>query len=148
MRRFATALGSGLLFGVGLCLSGMVDPRKVIGFLDVTGRWDPSLAAVLVGAIGVHAALLRLIRSNPEMPVAPASRRRPIDRALLAGSAVFGVGWGIAGYCPGPAIVSIGLGAARAFGFLAAMVVGAWLAVLFRAPSASGIAATHARPGN
>jgi uncharacterized membrane protein YedE/YeeE len=145
MKRLATALGSGLLFGVGLCLSGMIDPRKVIGFLDVTGHWDPSLAGVMLGAIGVHATLLRLLRGRAA--TAPATPRRSIDRALLVGSAVFGVGWGIAGYCPGPAIVSLGLGAPRAFAFVVAMVAGAWLGELFTA-SRPRIAPAAARPSN
>ena len=124
MRRLLLALGSGLLFGAGLCLSGMIDPRKVIGFLDVTGPWDPSLAAVMAGAVGVHAASLRLLgyRSEPK----PAGRR--LDGALLAGSAIFGVGWGLAGYCPGPAIVSVGLGVGGALAFVTSMLVGRWLA--------------------
>jgi uncharacterized membrane protein YedE/YeeE len=134
MKRIATALVSGLLFGAGLCLSGMIDPRKVIGFLDVAGRWDPSLAGVMVGAIGVHATMLRLLRDRAGAAFpSTAAPHRSIDRALVVGSAVFGVGWGIAGYCPGPAIVSLGLGAPRAFGFVAAMVAGAWLGELFTA---------------
>jgi uncharacterized membrane protein YedE/YeeE len=150
MKRLATALGSGLLFGAGLCLSGMIDPRKVIGFLDVTGHWDPSLAAVMVGAIGVHATLLRLLRRRAvpgETSTAAAPRRR-IDRALIGGSILFGVGWGISGYCPGPAIVSLGLGAPRALGFVAAMIVGAWLAALLTAPRAAVAAPAEARPSN
>jgi uncharacterized membrane protein YedE/YeeE len=125
MRRLLLALGSGLLFGAGLCLSGMIDPRKVIGFLDVTGRWDPSLAAVMAGAVGVHAACLRFLGYRSEAK--PAGRRR-VDGGLLAGSAIFGVGWGLAGYCPGPAIVSVGLGVGGALAFVTSMLVGGWLA--------------------
>ncbi len=125
MKRLLFALGSGLLFGAGLCLSGMIDPRKVIGFLDVTGHWDPSLAAVMAGAVGVHAALLRVL--GYRSAVNRAGRRR-LDGALLAGSAIFGVGWGLAGYCPGPAIVSVGLGIGGALAFVTSMLVGGWLA--------------------
>ena len=130
MRRAATALGSGLLFGIGLCVSGMIDPRKVVGFLDFAGHWNPSLAAVMVGAIGVHAALLRLLRRRvAPLPAAPASIGAPaIDARLVLGSAVFGLGWGLSGYCPGPAILSLGFGTARAVGFVGAMIVGTRLA--------------------
>lgn len=121
MRRSVSALGAGLLFGVGLVVSGMVNPRNVVGFLDVAGRWNPNLAAVMVGAIAVHAVALRLGR-----------RRRPfaldrgpwLDARLVGGAAIFGVGWGLAGYCPGPAIVSLGFGTAPAWAFVGAMILG------------------------
>jgi uncharacterized protein len=123
-----SALGAGLLFGVGLVVSGMADPRNVVGFLDVSGAggpWNPNLAAVMVGAIGVHALALRLGRRRRAFAVdgdAPW-----IDARLVGGAAIFGVGWGIAGYCPGPAIVSLGFGAAPAWAFVGAMVVGVML---------------------
>jgi uncharacterized membrane protein YedE/YeeE len=129
MKRSATALGAGLLFGIGLCLSGMIDPRRIVAFLDVSGRWDPSLAAVMVGAIGVHASLLRLLGrrggvATGATPIGGAA----IDGRLIVGSALFGVGWGLSGYCPGPAILSLGFGTARALGLVGAMIAGALLA--------------------
>jgi len=120
------ALGCGLLFGVGLCVSGMSDPRNIIAFLDVSGTWSPNLAGVMFGAIAVHASWLRF--RAPRNPVnaqgsVPANGKR-IDSALVGGAALFGVGWGLAGYCPGPAIVALGSGALGAFVFVAAMAVG------------------------
>ncbi|HVZ75295.1 MAG TPA: DUF6691 family protein [Polyangia bacterium] len=123
MKRGATALFSGLLFGAGLVVSGMADPRNVVAFLDVTRAWDPRLAFVMAGAIGVHALALRLGRR-----VAPVSREpAPIDARLVGGAAIFGVGWGLAGYCPGPAIVSLGFGSPPAWAFVGAMIVGVFL---------------------
>ncbi|KVH04240.1 DUF6691 family protein [Burkholderia sp. BCCIQ04A] len=118
---------AGLLFGVGLIVSGMADPRKVLGFLDLAGRWDPSLALVMAGAIGVavfgFAWAKRRTRSWLGLPMQlPA--QRAITVRLVAGSAVFGIGWGIAGFCPGPAIVSIGFGVAEGIGFVVAMLAG------------------------
>ena len=118
---------AGLLFGVGLIVSGMADPRKVLGFLDLAGRWDPSLAFVMAGAIGVavfgFAWAKRRTRSWLGLPMQlPA--QRAITVRLVAGSAVFGIGWGIAGFCPGPAIVSIGFGVAEGIGFVVAMLAG------------------------
>ena len=120
------ALVSGLLFGIGLILSGMVDPAKVLNFLDVAGTWDPSLAFVMAGAIGVAAPGFWLVRrraaplADPVFRVPPADA--PIDRRLLVGAAVFGIGWGLAGFCPGPALVSIPLAAPGTLAFVAAMV--------------------------
>ncbi len=121
------ALGAGLLFGAGLVVGGMTQPSKVIGFLDVTGAWDPSLAFVMGGAIAVFMPLLRLItrRAGPlfgggfGIPT-----RRDIDGKLVLGGALFGVGWGLAGYCPGPGITSLASLAPSAWLFVAAMVVG------------------------
>jgi uncharacterized membrane protein YedE/YeeE len=119
------ALGAGALFGAGLWLSGMTDPRNVIGFLDFTGAWNPSLAVVMVGAIAVHATALRLLGPPGRSSVRPlAALRGAFERPLVLGSALFGVGWGLAGYCPGPAIVSLGFGAGPAWPFAAALVVG------------------------
>ncbi|RQV11974.1 hypothetical protein DF047_02940 [Burkholderia cenocepacia] len=118
---------AGLLFGIGLIVSGMANPRKVLGFLDLAGHWDPSLAFVMAGAIGVavlaFAWAKRRTRSWLGLPMQlPAART--ITVRLVAGSAVFGIGWGIAGFCPGPAIVSIGFGAAKGIGFVVAMLAG------------------------
>ena len=126
MKPQLTALGCGLLFGVGLCISGMTDPRNIIAFLDVTGKWSPNLAAVMLGAIAVHASWLRW-RARREAPggerARPAAGKR-IDGELVGGAALFGVGWGVSGYCPGPAIVALGSGALGAFVFVVAMSAG------------------------
>lgn len=119
---------AGLLFAIGLGISGMTDPGKVIAFLDVAGAWDPSLAFVMAGAIGVHIvfarrALARPVTLSGAPIVLPANRA--IDGRLLIGAALFGVGWGSAGFCPGPALVSaIGGRAPTAVAFLAAMLTG------------------------
>lgn len=121
------ALVAGLIFGAGLGLSGMTKPAKVIGFLDLTGRWDASLAFVMVGAIGVYAIASRLIlrRAAPleddrfHLPTSSA-----IDARLLVGAALFGIGWGIAGYCPGPVIVGLGSKQMAPLVFVGAMLLG------------------------
>jgi uncharacterized membrane protein YedE/YeeE len=121
------AVLAGAVFSAGLLLSGMVQPEKVRGFLDVTGEWDASLAFVMIGAIGVHAVLLRLIarRGAPVfMPTFQPRPRAPIDGSLLAGAAIFGVGWGLGGYCPGPGFVAAGGLSLSALAFVAALTVG------------------------
>jgi len=120
------ALASGLIFGVGLILSGMADPAKVQNFLDLAGAWDPSLAFVMGGAIGVAAPGFWLVRRR-SAPLADAAFHvppadAPLDRSLIVGSAVFGVGWGLVGFCPGPALVSLPLAAPGTIAFAAAMV--------------------------
>lgn len=106
-------LASGVLFALGLALSGMTRPEKVTGFLDFAGAWDPSLAFVMLGAIGVHVVALRFAkrRSRPFAAAVfePLDRER-VDARLVLGAALFGVGWGLSGYCPGPALVSAGGG--------------------------------------
>lgn len=125
-RRAIGALAAGLLFGAGLVVSGMTDPRNVIGFLDFSGHWNPRLIAVMAGAVGVHASLLALLarsgggRGARLLP----PRNNRIDRPLILGAALFGIGWGLSGYCPGPAIASLGFGSRTAFVFVAAMIVG------------------------
>ena len=125
--RFLAALVSGGIFGFGLSLSGMLDPARVRGFLDVAGDWDPSLAFVLAGAVAV-AMLGTLLSRRMTRPVLdPAFHLPPdtgIDRRLILGSALFGIGWGMAGFCPGPALASLTLGLAPAVLFVACMVVG------------------------
>jgi uncharacterized membrane protein YedE/YeeE len=116
-----TAFGAGLLFGIGLLVSGMTDPQRVRAFLDFGGRWNPSLAGVMAGAIAVHGTALWLERRRLGASIGP---QAPVDARLVMGAAVFGVGWGLAGYCPGPAIVSLGLAPGRAWVFLSTMVVG------------------------
>jgi uncharacterized membrane protein YedE/YeeE len=127
MRRHIVALVSGLLFALGLALSGMTRPSKVLGFLDISGDWDPSLLLVMVGAIAVYAttfwASRRMDRPILEQVFAePAAAR--IDLRLLFGAALFGVGWGLAGYCPGPALTSLGAGIEHSVYFVAAMIAG------------------------
>jgi uncharacterized membrane protein YedE/YeeE len=125
--RGLTYLLAGLLFAVGLGLAGMTQPSKVVGFLDVTGEWDPSLAFVMVGGILTHMVLYRLITKRPSPVMAAAFQiptRRDITPRLVVGSGLFGVGWAIAGYCPGPGLVSSGAGSTNALLFLGAMVGG------------------------
>ncbi len=122
-----TALLAGLVFGLGLILCGMADPAKVLGFLDLAGAWDPSLALVMAGAIAIgvlaFAVAARRSRSLLGLPMAlPAVRR--IDRPLIIGSLLFGAGWGIAGFCPGPALVALGMGELKAAAFVVAMLAG------------------------
>ena len=121
------ALVAGLLFGIGLIVSGMTDPSKIIGFLDLAGAWDPSLAfvmggAILVGLVAFHAARRRKAALLGGAMLLPATRS--IDRPLVLGSIAFGVGWGLAGYCPGPAIVALGAGQDKAVVFTVAMIAG------------------------
>ena len=124
------ALGSGALFGLGLAMSGMTDARRVLGFLDVFGRFDPTLMFVLGGAVATTVLLFRFVlrRGSPvlartfELPQA-----KQVDRRLLGGAALFGIGWGIAGYCPGPALAGLGVGAVEALWFIPAMLAGSLL---------------------
>jgi uncharacterized membrane protein YedE/YeeE len=122
-----SALAVGLLFGLGLMVSGMANPVKVLAFLDLAGRWDPSLAFVMAGAIGVGLVAFKIAQRRPrsylglEMKL-PDERR--IDRRLLGGSLLFGIGWGIAGFCPGPAVVALGMGQPKALVFVVAMLAG------------------------
>jgi uncharacterized membrane protein YedE/YeeE len=125
---------SGVLFALGLTLSGMTQPARVLGFLDVAGQWDPTLMFVMGGALAVYAPLFRLILRR-KYPLAAASFELPSERhigpKLLVGSGMFGVGWGLAGMCPGPAIVTLGTLLPQAFVFVAAMVAGALLFRLY-----------------
>ncbi len=121
------AAASGALFGVGLLISGMTQPAKVVGFLDVLGAWDPSLAFVIGGAIAVYSVLFRLTRgrSQPWLDVKfHLPTRSDIDLPLIAGAALFGVGWGLGGLCPGPGLVAAASGSLPALAFVAAMLVG------------------------
>jgi uncharacterized membrane protein YedE/YeeE len=131
------AFFSGLLFATGLAVAGMTNANKVLGFLDLTGGWDPSLALVMVGAIGVHAAAVRFILARPR-PWFASGFSLPADQhitgRLVAGSALFGVGWGLAGYCPGPVLVSTVTGALAPLMFVAAMSVGWLLTAWFERP--------------
>lgn len=121
------ALAAGLVFGIGLIVSGMTDPGKVIGFLDLAGRWDPSLAFVMAGAILIGLFAFRLAGRRGKTFLGGAlqlPQRRDIDARLVAGSAAFGIGWGLAGFCPGPALVAFSSGVDQAAVFVAAMLGG------------------------
>ncbi len=118
---------SGVAFAVGLGVGGMTQPAKVIGFLDFAGNWDPSLAFVMIGAIAVHSILYRLIRNRPSPLFSQAfslPTRTDIDSRLVLGAAIFGTGWGIAGFCPGPALTSLGSGNLSPVIFSMAMIAG------------------------
>lgn len=129
-RHTLAALASGALFGLGLAMSGMTDPRIVLGFLDVFGAFDPTLLFVLGGAVATTTLLFRLVlrRGRPVLGGSfNLSDPERVDRTLIAGAAIFGVGWGIAGYCPGPALAGLGIGSIEALWFLPAMIGGALL---------------------
>ena len=132
--RVAVNLVLGVLFGLGLLLAGMVDPAKVQNFLDVAGTWDPSLAFVMAGAIAVTAAGFALVRRRARPILEPAFQlptRSDIDANLVVGAAIFGIGWGLGGLCPGPALTGLTLAAPGTFAFVAAMFVGVALGTLF-----------------
>ena len=128
------ALLSGLLFGAGLALSGMTDTAKVLGFLDLFGDWVPDLAFVMGGAVLVTLVAFRfLLRSRPLLvPEFSLPTRRDIDGRLLAGAAIFGIGWGVYGYCPGPALSALAYLDVKTIGFVAAMLAG--MAIAGRVP--------------
>ncbi len=121
------ALAAGLLFGLGLGFAQMIDPQRVIGFLDLFGNWDPTLAFVMGGAVLVTLISFRLILRRPH-PLLNGKFHLPtrsdIDRPLVLGAVLFGIGWGLGGYCPGPAIAALGLGSANPILFIAAMIAG------------------------
>lgn len=127
---FLVNLALGLLFGVGLVVSGMSDPAKVLNFLDLFGTWDPSLAFVMGGAVLVAFVGYQIVLGRPRPLLAPAfsvPTRNDIDRPLVLGAAIFGVGWGLGGFCPGPALTALGLAAPGTLAFLPAMFAGLWL---------------------
>lgn len=122
-----TSLLAGLVFGLGLIVSGMANPAKVLGFLDLAGRWDPSLACVMIGAIAVGSIAFLIARKRTVSFLGAAMHlpsARHIDRRLVVGSMLFGVGWGIAGFCPGPGLVALGMGEWKAAVFVGAMLAG------------------------
>ena len=125
--RIVTAFLAGLVFGLGLLLSGMADPAKVLGFLDLAGAWDPSLMFVMGGAVGVGAVAFALARKRARSLLGEPMQlptKTSIDRRLLLGALLFGAGWGLAGFCPGPAVVALGVGEAKAVVFVLAMLAG------------------------
>lgn len=134
----AFALLAGTLFGFGLAWSGMTDPRNVLDFLDPGGRWNPGLALVMASALIVASTGFALARRRSRPLAAdrfhlPEGRR--IDAPLVLGSALFGLGWGVAGYCPGPAFAALGFGSLEAIFFVLAMVAGSWFARRFASPA-------------
>ena len=126
--RWLAILLSGLLFGAGIALSGMINPAKVLNFFDMAGNWDPSLALVMAGGVGTALVGYRWIFKTMPAPHFGGQfhvpTKRDIDVPLVAGSAVFGIGWGLAGFCPGGSIPALGLGEPQAFVFVAAMLLG------------------------
>jgi uncharacterized membrane protein YedE/YeeE len=127
MLKMLVNLFAGTLFGLGLAISGMVNPQKVIGFLDFAGDWDPTLALVFGGALLVAIPAFRLILKRPRPVLAEKfdlPTKKDVDARLLAGAAIFGIGWGLAGLCPGPAVTALASGLAPVFAFVAAMLAG------------------------
>lgn len=141
---FLVNLALGVLFGIGLVVSGMSDPAKVLNFLDLFGTWDPSLAFVMGGAVITAFIGYRLVLKRPR-PIAAEAFHLPakteIDSKIVVGPAIFGIGWGLGGFCPGPALTAVALGAAGTYAFLPMMFVGMWLA---RMAAARGTAAIKA----
>ena len=131
-----TTLLAGLVFGLGLIVSGMANPAKVLGFLDLSGQWDPSLALVMGGAVAVAAVVFALTRKRNSSLLGAELKpptARHIDPRLVIGSLVFGAGWGLAGFCPGPALVVLAMGQAKALIFVLAMLAGMGFFALFEA---------------
>jgi len=137
MIQIAVALTVGIIFALGLSVSEMINPARVIGFLDVTGRWDPTLLLVMAGALAVTIPGFPLILRRPKPFLAtrfslPTKSR--IDPPLILGAAIFGVGWGLAGFCPGPALAALASGSPRIILFVLATLLGQWLASRFEEP--------------
>jgi uncharacterized membrane protein YedE/YeeE len=123
---------AGGLFGAGLAISGMTDPARVIGFLDVFGAWDPALLFVMAGAVGVYGVGMQVLRRFASRSLKlPSAASSPIDRRLVIGAAIFGVGWGVGGFCPGPALANLGTLRIEALLFVPAMATGMLLAQRF-----------------
>ena len=130
MKALASALAAGFAFGLGLWISGMANPKKVLGFLDIAGNWDASLVLVMGGAVAVTLVVFRIIlKKNKPMLEAEFElpTRQDIDLPLVAGAAIFGLGWGIGGYCPGPALTVFATLSAESLAFVAAMIAGGLL---------------------
>ena len=126
--RIIVGIISGVLFGTGMIISNMVNPEKVIGFLDVTGNWDPSLAFVMAGALAVFTPFYHLVIKKRAQSVSGDkfswTSNTNVDSTLIAGAVIFGAGWGLAGFCPGPAAASIGSGSNIILAFILSMIVG------------------------
>jgi uncharacterized membrane protein YedE/YeeE len=144
MALILASFASGLVFGIGLLISGMSEPAKVLGFLDIFGAWDATLAFVMAGAVAVASVGFALARRQGAPMFAPAfawPSRRDIDAPLLVGSGLFGIGWGLSGICPGPALVNLAGLSAPIVVFVAAMVLGMFGFELWQRRSAAGKAA-------
>lgn len=127
MSALYSAFGAGLVFGIGLWISGMANPKKVLGFLDITGDWDASLMLVMGGAVAVTAIAFRFVlrREKPLLEnTFHISHKKDIDLPLIAGAALFGIGWGIGGYCPGPALTALSTLSSETMVFVVAMIAG------------------------
>ena len=148
--RTIVALFSGALFGLGLAVSGIMNPAKVIGFLDLAGKWDPTLAFVMGGALLVTIPAFRLILGRPRPILADGfalPTKSALDGRLLGGAALFGVGWGLSGFCPGPAVAALVTGLTPVFAFVAAMMAGMVLyAWVFERPDRGDVRAEPADP--
>jgi len=131
MINLLSALMAGLVFGAGLSVSNMIDPNKVLGFLDIAGDWDPSLALVMAGALAVAIPGFRWVRKQ-QRPVLDTrfhvTDKTELDRPLLIGAAIFGIGWGMTGYCPGPAVANLAIGNAEALLMVVSVYAGFWIA--------------------
>jgi uncharacterized membrane protein YedE/YeeE len=137
MARVAVAFAVGIIFALGLAVSEMINPARVIGFLNVTGRWDPTLLLVMAGALAVTVPMFPLIlrRSKPLLaPQFSLPTKTRVDPPLILGAVIFGVGWGLVGFCPGPALAALASGSPEVMLFVSAMVVGQWLASRFERP--------------
>jgi uncharacterized protein len=136
MMRWISVVVAGLLFGAGITLSGMFNPAKILNFFDVAGTWDPSLVFVMVGGVVTAFIGYQLIFKNRSAPLFDTKFHLPtakdIDLPLVAGSAVFGIGWGLSGFCPGGSIPALGLGAPQTYVFVVAMVAGLGAAKILR----------------
>lgn len=142
MVQLAAAFVVGIIFALGLAVSEMINPARVIGFLDVAGRWDPTLLLVMTGALAVTVPLFPAIlrRSKPFLAARyslPTQTR--IDWRLIIGAAIFGAGWGLAGFCPGPALAALASGSPSVILFVLAMIAGQWLAARFETRSKTSI---------
>jgi hypothetical protein len=140
---------SGLVFGIGLIVSQMVNPAKVLGFLDIAGRWDPSLALVMAGAVAVGLVAFGWARKRSTTLLATPMRLPQVtslDQRLVGGSLLFGIGWGLAGFCPGPAVVALGAGHAKALVFVLAMLGGMVSFELFERMRLPSQKVAHAEP--
>jgi uncharacterized membrane protein YedE/YeeE len=127
VKKIASALGGGFVFGLGLWVSGMANPKKVLGFLDITGDWDASLMLVMGGAVAVTLVGFRFVLKMPAPILAMEfhlPQKKDIDLPLVAGAAIFGTGWGIVGYCPGPALTALSTLSTESVIFVAAMIAG------------------------
>jgi uncharacterized membrane protein YedE/YeeE len=148
--RALLSFASGVVFAVGICVSGMSRQSKVLGFLDVAGDWDPSLLFVMGGAVGLHAIAWHITRKRNAPILGGAFPEKPapkLDAKLLGGAAVFGVGWGLGGFCPGPGVVACGSGAMMPLVFVAAMALGMFIASPRKKAPSRASSATPRAPG-